>query len=58
MDQKNADIVEEALLSNPGLTLILVSHHLSEKRKKQFTKVYELTPAVAAGSGKSETTVS
>ena len=60
LDQKNADIVEEALLSNPGLTLILVSHHLSEKRKKQFTKVYELTPAVAAadGSGKSETAVS
>lgn len=58
LDQKNADIVEEALLSNPGLTLILVSHHLSDERKKQFTKVYELTPAVAAGSGKSETTVS
>lgn len=60
LDQKNADIVEEALLSNPGLTLILVSHHLSDERKKQFTKVYELTPAVAAadGSGKLETTVS
>lgn len=58
LDQKNADIVEEALLSNPGLTLILVSHHLNDERKKQFTKVYELTPAVAAGSGKSETTVS
>lgn len=60
LDQKNADIVEEALLSNPGLTLILVSHHLSDERKKQFTKVYELTPTVAAadGNGKLETTVS
>lgn len=59
LDQKNADIVEEALLGNPELTLILISHHLTEKRKKQFTRVYELTPAIAAaGSGKSETTVS
>lgn len=45
LDQKNADIVEESLLSNPDLTLILISHHLSEERKKQFTHVYELTPA-------------
>lgn len=45
LDQKNADIVEESLLSNPDLTLILISHHLSEERKKQFTQVYELTPA-------------
>ena len=47
LDQKNADIVEESLLSNPDLTLILISHHLSEERKKQFTHVYELTPAAA-----------
>lgn len=47
LDQKNADIVEESLLSNPDLTLILISHHLSEERKKQFTQVYELTPAAA-----------
>ena len=42
LDQKNADIVEKSLLENPDLTLILVSHHLSPERKKQFTKVYEM----------------
>ena len=47
LDQKNADIVEQSLLSNPDLTLILVSHHLTEDRKAQFTKVYELEPIVA-----------
>ncbi len=34
-------------MSNPDLTLILVSHHLTEERKAQFTKVYELEPVVA-----------
>ena len=43
LDQTNADIVEENLLSNPNLTLILISHHLSDERKKRFTKVYELS---------------
>lgn len=42
LDQKNADIVEQSLLENPNLTLILVSHHLTPERKKQFTRVYEL----------------
>lgn len=42
LDQANADIVEENLLSNPDLTLILISHHLTEERKKRFTRVYEL----------------
>lgn len=42
LDQTNADIVEENLLSNPDLTLILISHHLSKERKKRFTRVYEL----------------
>jgi len=42
LDQKNADIVEQSLLSNPDLTLILVSHHLTPDRKAQFTKVYQL----------------
>ncbi len=41
LDQQNADIVEKSLLSNPGLTLILVSHHLTPERKAQFTQVYE-----------------
>lgn len=42
LDQKNADIVEQSLLSIPDLTLILVSHHLSSERKSQFTRVYEM----------------
>lgn len=45
LDQENADIVEESLLENPELTLILVSHHLTEDRKRRFTQVYDLTPA-------------
>lgn len=47
LDQKNADIVEQSLLNNPDLTLILISHHLTEERKAQFTKVYELEPVAA-----------
>ena len=46
LDQKNADIVEKSLLENPDLTLILVSHHLTPERKKQFTEVYDLQPAM------------
>ena len=42
LDQKNADIVEKSLLNNPELTLILVSHHLSDERKTQFDKVYAM----------------
>lgn len=45
LDAKNADIVEKSLLGNPDLTLILVSHHLSEERKREFTQVYELRSA-------------
>lgn len=47
LDHKNADIVEQSLLNNPDLTLILVSHHLTEERKAQFTKVYKLEPIPA-----------
>lgn len=42
--RKNADLVEKSLLANPNLTLILISHHLSDKRKAQFDCVYELMP--------------
>ena len=45
LDQKNADIVEKSLLSNPDLTLILISHHLSDERKAQLDHLYDLTPA-------------
>ena len=48
LDQKNADIVEKSLLANPDLTLILVSHHLTEARKGQFSEVYELEPPAAS----------
>lgn len=44
LDQKNADIVEQSLLNNPDLTLILVSHHLTPKRKAQFTEVFAMEP--------------
>lgn len=44
LDQKNADIIEQSLLNNGDLTLILISRQLSEERKKQFTKVYEMEP--------------
>ena len=44
LDQKNADIVEDSLLKNKELTLILVSHHLSEHKKAMFDKVYEMSP--------------
>lgn len=43
LDQENADIVEKSLLSNPNLTLILVSHHLSAERRSQFDQVFDLT---------------
>lgn len=42
LDQINADRIEKNLLSRPELTLILVSHHLSEEQKKRFTKVFTL----------------
>ena len=47
LDQKNADIVEKSLLANPGLMLILVSHHLTPERKEQFTQVYSLKPVAS-----------
>ena len=43
LDQKNADLVEKSLLTNPDLTLILISHHLSAELRAQFDHVYELT---------------
>lgn len=50
LDQSNANIVEESLLSNPELTLILVSHHLSAERKAQFDGVYHLDTLPAQAS--------
>jgi len=42
LDQKNSDLVENSLLENPELTLILVSHHLTDERKKRFDAVYSV----------------
>lgn len=42
LDPENADRIEENLLSKAGLTLILVSHHLSAEQKKRFTEVFAL----------------
>lgn len=48
LDAQNADRVEKSLLANPNLTLILISHHLTPERKKQFDKVHELSTALNA----------
>ena len=48
LDRENADIVEESLLANGDITLILVSHHLTPARKKEFDRVYELQTAAKA----------
>ncbi|MDE6318233.1 MAG: ABC transporter ATP-binding protein/permease, partial [Lachnospiraceae bacterium] len=40
LDRENADRIEKNLLSNPELTLILVSHHLSAEQKKRFSQVF------------------
>lgn len=42
LDRENADRIEQNLLSMPELTLILVSHHLSQEQKKRFTQVFAL----------------
>ncbi len=43
LDQKNANIVEECLLKNPNLTLLLVSHHLTDDKLKSFDQIYSLS---------------
>lgn len=43
LDEGNADRIERNLLSKTDLTLILVSHHLSEEQKKRFSRVYALS---------------
>ena len=42
LDKENADIIEKNLLAEKELTLIIVRHHLSDERKKQFDLVYEI----------------
>lgn len=47
LDKENADRIETALLGKEGLTLILISHHLSAKRRALFDGIYELAPKKA-----------
>ena len=42
LDKKNAEIIEKQLLENKDITLILISHHLSEEDIKKFDHVYQL----------------
>ena len=48
LDRENADRIEKNLLSNPELTLILVSHHLSAEQKERFSQVFTLSNHVFA----------
>lgn len=43
LDQKNAQAIEQLILSNPEFTLILITHHLDEEHIEQFAKIYRLT---------------
>ncbi|MDO5716481.1 MAG: ABC transporter ATP-binding protein [Tissierellia bacterium] len=42
LDRENANKIEEALLRQKDITLLLISHHLTEERKKEFDGVYEI----------------
>ena len=50
LDRENAELVEQSLLQNPDLTLILISHHLSGERERQFDQVYRMQPYQQAGT--------
>lgn len=42
LDKENARIIEESLLNNKELTLILISHNLSEEQKRKFDVIYQI----------------
>lgn len=42
LDKENARIIEESLLDNKELTLILISHNLSEAQKRKFDVIYQI----------------
>ena len=42
LDRKNAQMVENCLLNNKDLTLILISHNLSEEQREKFDAIYEI----------------
>lgn len=41
LDKENADLIEQALLENNDLTLILISHHLSDAARAKFDRIYD-----------------
>lgn len=46
LDKENAEAIEDTLLQGEGLTLILISHHLKEEKKKFFTEIHNLKSAM------------
>ena len=42
IDTENAQTIEDALLANKELTVIMITHHLTEKTKSQLTGTLEL----------------
>lgn len=50
LDKENAEAIEDTLLQGEGLTLILISHHLKEDKKRFFTEVHDLTSCTSCTS--------
>ncbi|MGL5750982.1 MAG: ATP-binding cassette domain-containing protein [Paraclostridium sp.] len=48
LDKENAEAIEDTLLQSEGLTLILISHHLKEEKKKFFTEIHNLKSAMSS----------
>ena len=48
LDQENAAMIEDTLLACQDLTVIMVSHHLREEKKKAYTAVYRLENGIQA----------
>lgn len=48
LDQENAAMIEDTLLACQDLTVIMVSHHLREEKKKAYTAVYRLENGMQA----------
>lgn len=42
LDQKNAEVIEDALTSCEDLTVILVTHHLKKEKETEYTAVYHM----------------
>lgn len=42
LDKENAAAIEDALLACEDLTLVMISHHLREEKKKCYTGIYQI----------------